>query len=434
MKYRAIDNQLFIENRKRLVSRLQPNSIVIVHANDIMPTNADGTMRFKQNSDLFYLTGVDQEETVLILAPDFPDPKMREILFLRETNEEIAIWEGHKHTCEEGQEISGITNIRWSQEFERTLYTLLAETEHVYLPTNEHIRNASQVETANDRFIKYCMKRFPLHKYERLAPIINDLRMVKSDLEIELIAHACHITELGFRRILDTVVPGVWEYEVEAEYAHVFLANRSRGFAYEPIIAGGANACVLHYLDNNMQLRDGDLLLMDVGAEYANYNSDMTRTIPVNGRFSKRQRQIYDAVLRVKTHATEDLLKPGNSIPEYHKAIGEFMTEELVELGLLDKTDVKNQDPERPAYKKYFMHGTSHHLGLDVHDVGSVYKKFKPGMIFTVEPGIYIREENIGIRLEDNVVITESGPRNLMRNIPIHAEEIEDLMNESRSS
>lgn len=429
MKYRAIDNQLFIENRKKLVSRLQPNSIVIVHANDIMPTNADGTMRFKQNSDLFYLTGIDQEETIMILAPDFPNEKMREILFLRETSEEIAIWEGHKHTKEEGREISGIQNIKWNQDFEKTLYTLLAETEHIYLPTNEHIRNASLVETANDRFIKNCMSKFPLHKYERLAPIIYDLRSIKNEIETRLIEHACHITEQGFRRILDTVGPGVWEYEVEAEYAHVFLSNRSRGFAYLPIIAGGANACVLHYLENNQQLKDGDLLLMDVGAEYANYNADMTRTIPVNGRFTKRQRQVYDAVLRVKTIATEDLLKPGNSIPEYHKAVGELMTEELIELGLLDKTDVKNEDPEWPAYKKYFMHGTSHHLGLDVHDVGSVYAKFKPGMVFTVEPGIYIREENIGIRLEDNIVITGNGHKNLMRNIPIHAEEIEDLMN-----
>lgn len=433
MKYRPIDKQLFIDNRKNLVSRLKPNSIVVIHANDIMPTNADGTMLFKQNSDLFYLTGVDQEETILILAPDHPDEKMREILFLRETNEEIAIWEGHKLTKAEGQETSGIHRISWNQEFEKALYTLLAETEHIYLPSNEHIRNASLVETANDRFVKWCMNKFPLYRYERLAPIIYDLRTVKSDTEIRLIEHACHITELGFRRILETVRPGVWEYEVEAEYAHVFLSNRSRGFAYAPIIAGGPNACVLHYIDNNQQLQEGELMLMDVGAEYANYNADMTRTIPVSGRFSKRQRQVYDAVLRVKTQAT-DLLQPGNSIPEYHKAVGEFMTAELVELGLLDKEEVKNQDPDRPAYKRYFMHGTSHHLGLDVHDVASVYATFKPGMVFTVEPGIYIREEGIGVRLEDNIVITAQGHMNLMRNIPIHAEEIEDLMNEDRGS
>lgn len=431
MRYRPIDNQLFIENRKKLTDRLKPNSVVVVHANDIMPTNGDGTMVFKQNSDLFYLTGVDQEETILLLAPDFPDERFREILFLRETNEDIAIWEGHKLTKEEGKNTSGIRQVKWNHEFEKMLSTVLAESERIYLPSNEHIRNANMVETANDRFIKTCMKRYPLYKYERLAPIIYDLRCVKSAIEIKLIEHACHITEQGFRRILEEVTPGVWEYEVEAEYAHVFLSNRSKGFAYTPIIAGGFNACVLHYIENNQQLRDGDLLLMDVAAEYANYNADMTRTIPVNGRFTPRQRAVYDAVLRVKNKATE-LLRPGGSIPEYHKAVGEIMTEELLELGLLDKTDIKNQNSDWPAYKRYFMHGTSHHLGLDVHDVASVYKKFEVGMVFTVEPGIYIREENMGIRLEDNIVITEHGHINLMRNIPIHAEEIEDLMNQMR--
>lgn len=428
MRYRPISNELFKSNRAKLISRLKPNSVVIIHANDIMPTNADGTMVFKQNSDLFYLTGVDQEETILVLAPDFPNEKMREILFLKETSEEIAIWEGHKLTKEEGRSTSGIENIKWKESFDQTLYALLAESEHVYLPSNEHIRNASLVETANDRFIKLCKDRFPLYKYERLAPIIYDMRTIKSEEEVKLIAHACEITEKGFRRILDQVVPGVWEYEVEAEYAHTFIANRSKGFAYTPIIAGGFNACVLHYIENNQQLRDGDLLLMDVGAEYANYNADMTRTIPVNGRFTPRQKAVYDAVLRVKNQATE-LITPGTTIPEYHKAVGELMTEELLELGLLDKTDIKNQDPNRPAYKKYFMHGTSHHLGLDVHDVASIYKKIEPGMVFTVEPGIYIREENIGIRLEDNILVTEYGHTNLMRNIPIHTEEIEDLMN-----
>lgn len=428
MRYIPVDNQLFIDNRKRLVSRLKPNSIVIVHSNDIMPTNADGTMGFKQNSDLFYLSGVDQEESILILAPDFPDEKLREVLFLRETNEEISIWEGHKLTSEEGQKISGIANVKWNQDFEKILYTLLAESEHIYLPSNEHIRNASLVETANDRFVKQCMSKFPLYKYERLASILYDLRTIKSALEVRQIEHACHITEQGFRRILETTSPGVWEYELEAEYAHTFLSNRSRGFAYTPIIAGGFNACVLHYIDNNQQLKDGDLLLMDVGAEYGNYNADMTRTIPVNGKFTKRQKQVYDAVLRVKTQAT-DLLVPGSAIPEYHAAVGELMTKELLDLGLIDKTDVKNQNPEWPAYKRYFMHGTSHHLGLDVHDVASIYKKFEVGMVFTVEPGIYIREESLGVRLEDNILITKDGHRNLMRNIPIHAEEIEDLMN-----
>ncbi|MFT6865302.1 MAG: Xaa-Pro aminopeptidase [Cyclobacteriaceae bacterium] len=428
MKYHAIDHELFIQNRARLAEKLKPNAVVIIHSNDVLPTNADGTLPFKQNSNLFYLSGVDQEETILIFAPDFPDEKMREILFLRETNDDIAIWEGHKLTKDEGKRTSGIKNIKWKQQFEQVLHTILAESSHIYLASNEHIRSSSQVEGANDRFVKWCKEHFPLHEYERLAPVIYDLRTVKSEPEIKLLEHACHITEKGFRRVLEATAPGVWEYELEGEYIHEFIVNRSRGFAYTPIIAGGANACVLHYIDNNQQLKSGDLILMDVGAEYANYNADMTRTIPVSGRFSKRQRQIYDAVLRVKTLATE-MLTPGNTIPEYHKAVGKVMEVELIELGLIDKTDVKNQDKDWPAYKRYFMHGTSHHLGLDVHDVGSVYTKFKPGMVFTVEPGIYIKEEGIGIRLEDNIVITENGHKNLMRNIPIHADEIEDLMN-----
>lgn len=428
MRYHAIDNKLFIENRKRLVKELKANSIVIIHSNDIYPTNADGTMPFKQNSELFYLSGVDQEETILILAPDFPDKKMREILFLRETNELIAVWEGHKLTAEEGTHTSGIQHVKWNKDFEQVLNTMLAECEHVYLPTNEHIRSTSKVMTANDRFIQSCKKKYPMHDYERLSPILYKRRMIKSEMEVSLIEHACHLTEKGFRRVLDVIAPGVWEYEIEAEYAHEFLSNRSRGFAYTPIIAGGKNSCVLHYIENNQQLKDGDLLLMDVGAEYANYNSDMTRTVPVNGRFTNRQKQVYDAVLRVKNQATS-LLYPGNSIPDYHEEVGEIMTGELVDLGLLDKTDVKKQTKANPAYKKYFMHGTSHHLGLDVHDVGSVYEEFKQGMVFTVEPGIYIPQENIGIRLEDDILITKDGTKNLMRNIPIHHEEIEDLMN-----
>lgn len=428
MKYRSIPNDLFTLNRNNLAKRLKPNSVVVVHSNDIMPTNADGTMPFKQNSNLFYLTGIDQEETIFLMAPDFPDEKMREILLLRETNEEIAVWEGHKVTKEEGLDKSGIKNIKWNQEFDKIFYTILAESENIYLYTTEHIRNATLVETANDRFVKWCKKQYPLYNYERLAPLIYDLRTIKSEEEIKLMEHACHITEQGFRNVLEVVEPGVWEYEVEAEYAYTFLKNRSRGFAYTPIVAGGKNACVLHYIENNQQLKDGDLLLMDVGAEYANYNADMTRTIPVNGKFSKRQRQVYEAVLRVKNQATQ-LLKPGSAIPEYHKAVGELMTEELIELGLLDRSEVKNEDPDWPAYKKYFMHGTSHHIGLDVHDVASVYTEFKPGMVFTVEPGIYIPEENIGIRIEDDVLITENGHKNLMKNIPIHPDEIEDLMN-----
>ncbi len=428
MKYRPIGAELFTLNRKNFVERLKPKSVAVFHSNDIMPTNGDGTMPFKQNSDLLYLSGIDQEESILLLAPDFPDPNLREVLFVKETSEEIAIWEGHKFTKKEATEISGIQQVKWLSEFEKTLTLVMAESDNLYIDLDEHIRSANEVETRTDRFYKWSKENYPLHHYERSFPILMELRMVKSKREVDMIQHACDITEKGFRRILEAVKPGVWEYEIEAEYMHEFLINRSRGFAYSPIIASGASACVLHYIDNNQQCKDGDLLLMDVGAEYANYNADMTRTIPVGGRFSTRQLDVYNAVLRVKTKATE-ILRPGTTITEYHKEVGKIMESELVELGLIDKTDIKNQDPNWPAYKKYFMHGTSHHLGLDVHDVGSFHHEIKAGNVFTVEPGIYIREEGIGIRLEDNILVTEDGHQNLMRNIPIHAEEIEDLMN-----
>ncbi|GIV39540.1 MAG: Xaa-Pro aminopeptidase [Thermonema sp.] len=430
MRYERIDNRLFIENRRRLADRLLPNSIAVFNSNDIMPTSADGTMPFKQNTDLFYLTGVDQEETVLLLYPDAKEEKYREILFVRETNEHIAIWEGHKLTKEEATEVSGIRTVMWTSEFEKVFNTLMGDAEHLYLNTNEHPRAEVVVETRDARFIKWCKERYPLHSYRRLAPIMRDLRAIKSDIEIALIQKACKITEAGFRRVLQFVKPGVKEYEIEAEYAHEFLRRGSRGFAYTPIIASGANACVLHYIDNDQVCQDGDLLLMDVGAEYANYASDMTRTIPVNGRFTPRQRQVYDAVLRVMRGAM-DMLRPGNTLDEYHAAVGELMTKELVDLGLLTMDEVKNQNPDWPAYKKYFMHGTSHHLGLDVHDVGDKYRKFEAGMVFTCEPGIYIREEGLGIRLENDVVITGNGLLDLMADIPIEAEEIEELMNAS---
>ncbi|HEY9117465.1 MAG TPA: aminopeptidase P N-terminal domain-containing protein, partial [Roseivirga sp.] len=401
MRYEHIGKELFIKNREKLKAKLKPNSVVIVCSNDIMPTNADGTMPLRQNSNLLYLSGIDQEESTLIIAPDFPDPKFREVLFLRETNEHIAVWEGHKYTQEEATETSGVKTVIWNDKFENTLNTILAETEHIYLYNNEHIRNATEVETRTDRFTKWCQAKYPNYEYERLAPIIYDLRTVKEPREIELMQVACDITEKAFRRVLKYTKPGVWEYEIEAEFLHEFIRNKSKGFAYTPIIGGGANACVLHYIENKDQLKDGDLMLLDVGAEYANYNADMTRTIPVNGRFTKRQREVYDAVLRVKKAATA-MLTPGNRIPEYHKEVGKIMTSELIGLGLLDQTDVKNENPDWPAYKKYFMHGTSHHIGLDVHDVASIYTEFKPGMVFTVEPGIYIPEEGIGLRLEDD--------------------------------
>ncbi|MEM6360324.1 MAG: aminopeptidase P family protein [Bacteroidota bacterium] len=428
MRYTPITSELFIHNRKRLSKELKSNAIAVFNANDIMPTNADGTMSFKQNSDLYYLSGIDQEESILVIYPDFHDKKLREMLFLKETNENIAIWEGHKYTKEEAREASGIESIFWLTEFDRVFNTLMAEAEYVYLNTNEHIRAVVEVQTRTARFLELCKQRYPLHKYERVAPVMHKLRAIKSDLEIETLQEACNITEKGFRRILQFVKPGVTEYEIEAEYIHEFVRNRSRGFAYTPIVASGFNACVLHYIDNAMECKDGDVLLMDVGAEYANYNADMTRSIPVNGRFTGRQRAVYDAALRVKREAMK-MLVPGNTIPEYHKEVGKVMEGELLGLGLIDKTDIKNQDESNPAYKKYFMHGTSHHLGLDVHDVGNVYRKMEVGMVFTVEPGIYIRDENLGIRLENDVVITEEGLNDLMVNIPIEAEEIEELMN-----
>ncbi len=429
MKYHPITSELFTKNRRRLTEKLKPNSLVVLNSNDIMPTNADGTMKFVQNSDLFYLSGIDQEESILVLCPDFPDENFREILFVRETNKEIAIWEGHKYTKEEATQTSGIEKVMWTSQFEKTFFTLMAQAEHVYLNTNEHIRASVSVQTRDARFVEWCRINYPLHQYQRLAPLMHYLRAIKSEHEVTLMQQACNITRDAFLRVLKFVKPGVMEYEIEAEYIHEFVRQRSRGFAYEPIVASGKNACVLHYLDNSEECQAGDLLLMDVGAEYANYNADMTRTIPVSGQFTDRQRAVYNAVLRVQREAMQ-LLRPGNVIKEYHKEVGKIMESELIGLGLLDRTDVKNQNEKQPLYRKYFMHGTSHHLGLDVHDVGNIYREFESGMVFTVEPGVYIWEENMGIRLENNVVIQEDGLDDLMGDIPIEADEVETLMNE----
>ena len=431
MRYLPIDNQLFIQNRQRLAAQLKPNSMVVLNANDIMPTNADGTMGFRQSNDLFYLTGVDQEETILVLFPDHPDERFREVLFLRETSELIEIWEGHKLTKEEAEQTSGIArkNVYWTHQFEGIFIQMVFEAEQVYLNTNEHTRNSSEVETRDVRFIRQFKERYPLHRLERLAPIMHSLRAIKLPQEVELIGRAIDITDSMFRRLLTFIKPGVWEYEIEAEMMHEYLRLRSRGAAYTPIIASGKNACVLHYIDNSAQCQDGDVLLLDIGAEYANYNADMTRSVPVNGRFTERQRAVYDAVLRVMKEASQ-LLRPGNLWDEYHREVGKIMESELIGLKLLDREAVSKQDPDAPLYKKYFMHGTSHFLGLDVHDVGNKYRRFEPGMVFTVEPGIYIREEGLGIRLENNVLITESGNIDLMANIPLEAEEIESLMNQ----
>lgn len=427
MKHMPITNELFVQNRHNLAKHLKPSSLAVLHSNDVMPTNADGTMPFRQNSDLFYLSGIDQEESILLLFPDARNPKMKEVLFIRETNEHILVWEGYKLTKEQAQETSGIRTVFWTHEFESVLNTLMAEAEHVYLNSNEHIRAVVEVETRDARFIKWMKVRYPLHQYIRLAPIMHHLRAVKSDAEIALMRQACQITERAFLRVLKFIKPGVMEYEVEAELYHEFLRNRSKGPAYQPIIASGANACILHYVDNNNECRDGELVLMDFGAEYANYASDLTRTVPVNGKFTKRQRDVYESVLRVMKAATQ-MLVPGNTLDQYHSFVGTVMENELIRLELLNESDVRNQDPKKPLYKKYFMHGTSHHLGLDVHDVGDKYRAFEPGMVFTCEPGIYIREEGIGVRLENDILVTKSSPVDLMENVPLEVEDIENLM------
>jgi Xaa-Pro aminopeptidase len=428
MKYLPIDNRLFIENRKRFAAKLKPNSIAVLNSNDIIPTSADGVRSFIQNTDIFYLSGIDQEESILVIFPDAGEEKHKEILFVKETNEKIIIWEGRKYSKEEATAVSGIKSVYWTGEFETIFRPLVLEAERIYLNTNEHLRADVTVETRDDRFLKQCKRLYPLHKYKRLAPMMHDLRAVKSHIEIELIKQACKITENTFRRLLAFIRPGVWEFEIEAEIYHEFLANRSRGPAYTSIIASGPNTCILHYIQNNRQCEDGDLLLMDFGAEYANYSSDVTRTIPVNGKFTERQKQVYQAVLRVQKEAIH-MLKPGNTLEEYHKEVGHIMENELIGLGLLDSEKVKNQNQDSPLYKEYFMHGASHHLGLDVHDLGNKYRKFEEGMVFTCEPGIYIKEESIGIRLENDILLSKDGPVDLTGNIAIETEEIEDLMN-----
>ncbi|MBB5283691.1 Xaa-Pro aminopeptidase [Rhabdobacter roseus] len=428
MRYLPIDSSLFVENRRRLSGMLKPKSLVILHANDILPTNADGTMGFRQNTDLFYLSGVDQEETILLLFPEHPDEKIREVLFLRETNEQIAIWEGEKLTKEQARSTSGIQAIFWTHQFEAVFRNIVFEAEHVYLNTNEHTRNESLVQTREARYVREFKEKYPLHQLQRLAPLMHYLRAIKQPQELALLMQACDITRTGFLRLLKFVKPGVAEYEIEAELLHEFVRGRSRGFAYQPIIASGANACVLHYIQNNQLCQDGQVLLLDVAAEYANYNADLTRSIPVNGRFTPRQRAVYDAVLRV-FKAAKSMLVVGNLWDEYHVEVGKVMESELLGLGLITKEDIAKQDPDWPAYRKYFPHGTSHFLGLDVHDVGNKYRRFEAGMVFTCEPGIYIREEGLGIRLENDILITADGNKDLMEHIPIEAEEIEELMN-----
>lgn len=429
MKYQAIPNTLFIKNRQKFTDQMISGSLAVFNSNDIYPVSADSTLPFAQHSDILYLSGADQEESILLLFPDALNPAHREILFVRETNEHIAVWEGAKYTKEKATAISGIQTIIWLSDFDKVFFDLMTEAHTIYFNTNEHYRQAVETQTREDRFIAKCKAQFPAHQWQKSQPILQEIRGVKEAEEIAQMQAACNITGKGIRRLLGFIKPGVWEYEIEAELLHEFVRNRSKGFAYTPIIASGANANVLHYIENNQQCQAGDLILMDVAAEYANYRSDLTRTFPVSGRFTERQAAVYNAVLRVKNAATK-MLVPGMLWAEYHREVGEIMTAELLALGLLDPADVKNQDPNKPAYKKYFMHGTSHHIGLDTHDYGALKTPMKAGMVFTVEPGIYIPEEGIGIRLEDNVVIQEKGdPINLMAHIPITVAEIEALMN-----
>ncbi len=427
MRYQPLSDSTYIHHRKKLANALPSGALAIVNSNDIMPTNGDGTMSFRQNSDLLYLSGVDQEESVLAIFPEATNPAHREILFLKKTSPEIAIWEGDKLDKEQATALTGIKTVQWLENFEPMLKLLMSEATEVFLPSNEHTRRSNEVETREERFQKWMYENYPLHHYSRLAPIMHRLRAVKSTEEIEQMRNACEITEAGLRRVLKFIKPGVKENEIEAEYMHEFLRRGSRGFAYSPIIASGFSACVLHYIENNQTCNDGDLLLMDVGAEYGNYASDMTRTIPVNGKFTDRQKEVYSAVLRVMKESMK-MLRPGVMLADYHKKVGKLMEPELVQLGLLKQDDIDNQNPESPAYKKFFMHGTSHFIGLDVHDVGLWHEPIEAGMVFTVEPGIYIREENMGIRLENDIVITESGYDDLMGNIPIEIEEIEQIM------
>ena len=411
------------------MNRMKKNSFAVFNSNDIYPIGADSTFPFEQHRDIFYLTGIDQEETILLLSPQDKEIKNREILFVKETDKNIQIWEGPKLSKEDARSISGIEKILWLNEFEPTLKEITSQNNGIYLNKNEHYRNNSETQTREDRFISKFKKEYPTHSVYRSNPILQHIRSIKDPLEINQIKKACDITEMGFRRILKFIKPGIWEYEIEAELLHEFISNRSKGFAYSPIIASGKNANILHYIKNNSQCKSGELILIDSAAEYGNYCSDLTRTIPVSGRYSVRQKAIYNAVLNVKGEATT-LLTPGNLWKEYHEEVGKIMTAELLKLGLLDKNDVRKQDPKNPAYKKYFMHGTSHHIGLDTHDYGLLNEPFEPNMVFTVEPGIYLPDEGFGIRIEDVVVVQESGdPINLMKNIPIEIDEIESIMN-----
>lgn len=428
MKYKQINNLLFTKNRQKFINELKTNAIAIFNSNDEFPRSGDQNFLFKQNADLFYLSGIDQEQSILLLYPDCPNPLYKEVLFLRQTNDFIKVWEGHKYTKEQAKHTSGVQNIYWLEDFDNIFHSIVNYADHIYLNLNENDRYAHTVSYRDVRFINTLKEKYPLHHYERAAPILRNLRAIKSEIEIELTQKACDITKDAFNRVLKFVKPGVAEYEIEAEIIHEFIKQSATGHGYTPIIASGKNANILHYTDNNQICNDGDLVLMDFGAEYANYNADLTRTIPVNGKFSPRQKDVYNAVLNV-LNESKKLMVPGAIWNKYHEQVGEIMTEELIKLKLISTNDVKNQHPNFPAYKKYFMHGTSHHLGLDVHDFAGRYTPFAEGNILTCEPGIYIPEEGFGVRLENDILITKNGNIDLTSEIPIIADEIEELMN-----
>lgn len=427
-RYKLIENTLFVENRKRFTAQLKPKSLAIFNSNEEVPRNGDATYNFKQNSDMFWLTGIDQEECAVVIFPDCPVEAYREALFVKRTNEHIAVWDGHKYTKEEATAASGIKNVFWMDEFDGLMRAVINMADQVYLNTNENDRASNTASYKDLTFALQMRERFPLHKYERAAPIMQRLRSIKSPLEVEYMKHAVEISNKMFNRVLKFIKPGVMEYEVEAEVIHEFVRNGAAGHSFTPIVASGKNACVLHYIDNADTCKDGDLLLLDTGTDYGNYISDMTRTFPVNGKFTARQKEVYNAVLRVMNEAKK-MLKPGVMLMDYHNEVCKVMEKELVDLKLLTLDEIKNQNPAWPAFKKYYMHGTSHFLGLDVHDVGMRYEPMQAGMMFSCEPGIYIPQEGIGIRLENEILITENGCIDLMAHIPIEANHIEELMN-----
>jgi Xaa-Pro aminopeptidase len=429
VRHAPIDSALFKVNRDRLRALLPPNSLVVVNANDVLPTNADSTLRLVPNSDLFYLTGVEQEESILVIYPEADDEKHRELLFLREAKPELERWEGHKLTKDEAKEMSGVQRVHWLADFPRLFHRLMCQAERVFLNSNEHPRAVVEVETRDARFVADVKRRYPLHEYHRLGRLMHRLRVVKAPEELKLMEKAVAITRAGFERVAKFVKPGVNETELEAEFAHEFIRRGGR-FAYPPIIASGKNSCALHYVANDKPCRAGDVLLLDVAASYANYNSDLTRTLPVGGKFNHRQRQVYNAVLRV-LRAQIAGLKVGKKWKDWQKEAEQLVEKELVDLGLLKPAKIKKQDADNPALKEFFMHGVGHPLGLDVHDYGFMNEPFVAGLVMTVEPGIYIPSEEIGVRLENDVLLTEKGVSDLMADIPVEADAIEDLMKKS---